>query len=157
VHTKRDGKWYLASVRESPQALASNYEHLRELEWLVGTWTARRGSQTLNLTCEWTQKRNYLIRRYSLKSADGATRTGIQVIGGAPGEGTTGSGVSAPAGGFGSKQGPRAGKRWVLEATAVTPAGVETESTNVITRLNHDSFTWQSVQRSVNEVPLKDT
>src|SRR5207248_1677885 len=47
VHTKRGGQWLLASVREAAYAPSSNYERLRDLEWLVGTWSAKNGGQTL--------------------------------------------------------------------------------------------------------------
>jgi uncharacterized protein (TIGR02246 family) len=81
VHTRRDGRWLLASVREMPHIPSSNYERLRDLEWLVGAWAAKGGGNTLELTCEWTAKRNFLTRKYSLQGPDGATKTGIQIIG----------------------------------------------------------------------------
>ena len=80
VHTRRDGKWQLASVREAPYAPPSSYENFRDLEWLVGMWTAKTGDQTLTLTCEWAEKRNFLNRKYSLKAADGTLRTGLQIV-----------------------------------------------------------------------------
>lgn len=33
---KKDGQWFLASVRESAYVAPSNYENLRGLEWVVG-------------------------------------------------------------------------------------------------------------------------
>src|SRR5262245_53131214 len=39
VLVKRDGAWLLENVRESPYVPECNYEHLSELEWLVGTWS----------------------------------------------------------------------------------------------------------------------
>jgi uncharacterized protein (TIGR02246 family) len=157
VHTRRDGQWKLASVREAPYAPASNYEHLRDLEWLVGKWSAKSGGKTLEFTCEWTEKRNFLIRRYSLEDADGPTHTGIQVIGWDPVLGGIRSWVFDSEGGFGSERWIRDGKRWVLEAGGVTRDGAEAESTNVLTQLDHDSFTWQSLKRSMNDVRLPDT
>jgi uncharacterized protein (TIGR02246 family) len=157
VHTKRDGKWQLTSVRELPYAPASNYEHLRDLEWLVGTWTAKSGGRTLTLTCEWTAKRNFLTRKYELKEADGTVRTGIQIIGWDPVVGGIRSWVFDSDGGFGDEHWTRDEKRWVLEATAVTRDGAEAVATNVLTQVNHDRFTWQSVRRTLNEVSLPDT
>jgi uncharacterized protein (TIGR02246 family) len=157
VHTRRDGKWQLASVRELPYAPASNYEHLRDLEWLVGKWTARSGGRALTLTCEWTAKRNFLTRKYELKEADGATRTGLQIIGWDPLRGGVRAWVFDSDGGFGAERWTRDGKRWVLEATAVTRDGAEAVATNVLTQLDHDRFTWQSVRRGLNQVRLPDT
>ncbi len=157
VHTKRDGQWQLTSVREAPYALASNYEHLRDLEWLVGNWTATSDGKKLELACEWTGKRNFLIRRYTLTGAAGGTRTGTQVIGWDPVLGGVRSWVFDSDCGFGSEQWIKDGQRWVLEATGVTPDGDEFEATNVLTRLDHDSFTWRSVRRELNHVGLPDT
>jgi uncharacterized protein (TIGR02246 family) len=81
VHTKRDGKWLMASVREAPYAATSNYEHLRDLEWLVGNWKAEQSGQTMEMNCEWTAKRNFLTRKYTLTAADGKTKTGLQIVG----------------------------------------------------------------------------
>src|SRR5262245_12431146 len=38
VHVKKNGQWYLSSVRDAPFAPPTNYEHLKPLEWLVGDW-----------------------------------------------------------------------------------------------------------------------
>ncbi len=157
VHTKRDGKWLMASVREAPYVSASNYDRLRDLEWLVGTWTAKHDGKTLELVCEWTAKRNFLIRKYTLTAADGATKTGIQIIGWDPVAGKIRSWVFDSDGGFGSELWTRDGKRWVLEANAIARDGAEAETVNVLTPLDHDNFNWQSVQRSVNQVRLPDT
>ena len=157
VHTRRNGKWLLASVRDAAYAPASNYERLRDLEWLVGKWTAKRDGQTLEITCEWSEKRNFLTRKYSLTNAEGTTRTGVQIIGWDPLVGAIRSWVFDSDGGFGSEKWERDGERWVLQAAAVTRDGAETESTNVLTRLDHDNFTWQSIKRSLNDVSLPDT
>jgi len=36
--TKKNGQWLLASVREAPYVQPTNYENLRELEWVIGEW-----------------------------------------------------------------------------------------------------------------------
>ncbi len=120
-------------------------------------WTAKTGDQTLTLTCEWAEKRNFLNRKYSLKAADGTLRTGLQIIAWDPILGKIRSWVFDADGGFGSEIWTRDGKRWVQEATAVTRDGGQTASTNVLTQLDHDNFTWQSVERSLNQVRLPDT
>jgi uncharacterized protein (TIGR02246 family) len=157
VHTKRDGLWLMASVRETPYAAASNYERLRDLEWLVGSWKSEHAGQTLELECEWTAKRNFLTRKFTLKAAGGTTKTGLQIIGWDPVAGKIRSWVFDSDGGFGSEWWTRDGKRWVLEAAAVTRDGTSAASVNVLTILDHDNFNWQSVQRDLNQVRLPDT
>jgi uncharacterized protein (TIGR02246 family) len=157
VHTKRDGKWLMASVREAPYAAASNYERLRDLEWLVGNWKAEHSGQTMEMNCEWTAKRNFLTRKYTLTSAEGKSKTGLQIVGWDPVAGKIRSWVFDSDGGFGSEWWTRDGKRWVLEATAVTRDGAAATAVNVMTLLDHDNFNWQSVRRDLNQVRLPDT
>jgi uncharacterized protein (TIGR02246 family) len=157
VHTKRDGQWQLASVRESNRPPSSNYEQLRGLEWLVGNWTAKGAGQSLELTCEWAAKRNFLLRRYTLSGTDGTVKTGIQIIGWDPAAGEIRSWLFDSDGGYGSERWARDGKRWVLEATGVTRDGAQLMATNVLTPVDHDSFSWQSVRRVLNQVRLPDT
>ena len=39
VYVRRDGKWLLDRVTEDEVPVVnSNYEHLKELEWMIGTW-----------------------------------------------------------------------------------------------------------------------
>lgn len=157
VHIKKDGQWQLASVRETPYVPASNYDQLRDLEWLVGSWTAQSGGRTLEQTCEWTAKRNFLTRKYTVKDAEGSTRTGIQIIGWDPMLGVVRSWVFDSDGGFGSERWTRDGQRWILEANSVTRDGAEVTATNILNRIDHDHFTWQSVRRDLNQVRLPDT
>jgi uncharacterized protein (TIGR02246 family) len=157
VHSKQDGRWLLASVQESPHVPSSNYEQLRDLEWMIGTWEAKSGSKSLELSCEWAQKRSFILRKYSLKSAGEPTTTGFQVIGWDPVEGTIRSWTFDSDGGFGSERWTRKGKRWFLQATAVARDGRQATSTNILTLMDHDSFSWQSVSRSLGQARLPDT
>jgi uncharacterized protein (TIGR02246 family) len=157
VLTKKDGQWQLASVRETPFTPSSNYDRLRDIEWLVGNWTAKGANQALDLSCEWTAKRNFLTRRYSVAAADGTTKTGLQIIGWDPLAGGIRAWIFDSDGGFGSERWTKDGQRWIIEASGVTRDGVPFAATNVITPVDKDSFTWQSIRRTVNEVRLPDT
>ena len=48
VHVKEDGKWRMATVRETAIPLPSNYGRLEDLSWLIGTWETR----TIRPPCE---------------------------------------------------------------------------------------------------------
>ena len=157
VHTKQDGQWQLASVRESAQASSSNYEQLRSLEWLVGNWASKNSGRSLEISCEWAAKRNFLLRKYVIKGADDAAKTGIQVIGWDPVEGTVVSWTFDSDGGFSSERWTKEGKRWILETAGVSHVGAEITAAYVLTPIDHDNFTWQSVRRTLDQVPLPDT
>jgi uncharacterized protein (TIGR02246 family) len=157
VHTKRDGQWLLASVRESAHVSSSNYEQLRSLEWLVGNWASKSGARSLEFSCEWTAKRSFLLRKYVIKGTDNAAKTGIQVIGWDPVEGTIVSWTFDSDRGFASERWTKEGKRWILDAAGVTHDGAEVTATYVLTPMDHDTFNWQSVRRTLDQVPLPDT
>jgi uncharacterized protein (TIGR02246 family) len=156
VHAKRDGQWQLASVRESGHVPTSNYEQLRSLEWLVGNWTWKSGSRSLEFSCEWTARRHFLLRKYVVKDADIAVKTGIQVIGWEPVAGAIVSWTFDSDGGIASERWTREGKRWILEAAGVTGDGAEVTATNLLTPVDHDSYNWQSTRRTLNQVSLPD-
>src|SRR5205823_5705382 len=61
VHVKKDGRWLLSSVRDSPFTPPGNYQHLRALEWAIGDWTGKgdRGDVEL-LSVAWGQNQNFL-------------------------------------------------------------------------------------------------
>jgi uncharacterized protein (TIGR02246 family) len=157
VHVKKNGKWLLACVRESAPTSTTNYDRLRDLEWLVGNWTAKTGGVTIDQTCEWTCHRNFLKRTFAVKQGDAVTATGMQMIGWDPTVGQIRSWTFDCDGGFGSAVWSRQGNKWVQEATGISPNGSETDATNIITPVDHNSFTWRSVGRSTNEVSLPDT
>jgi uncharacterized protein (TIGR02246 family) len=157
VHIKKDGQWQLASVREGPHVSSSSYEQLRSLEWMIGNWSAKNGAQSLELSCEWTAKRNFILRKYTLKNADGTAKSGVQIIGWDPLAGGIRSWIFDSDGGFGSERWTKEGKKWFLEASAVTRDGAQAAATNILTPLDHDHFNWQSVRRALNQARLPDT
>ena len=148
------GRWRV--WRETPYTPTSNYEHLRDLEWMVGNWRSVNGAQVLDLNCEWTGKRNFLTRSFNVKNAEGAISNGLQIIAWDPVVGGIRSWVFDSDGGIGAERWTRDGKRWVMEATGATRDGAQTSAVNILTPLDHDSFTWQSIRRSVNQVRLDD-
>ena len=149
VHVKRDGRWLLSSVRESPYEPPSNYEYLKELEWLIGKWAAKGNNAALEQTCEWTGNKNFITRTYTVKAADGLTSTGMQVIAWDPMARRIRSWTFDSDGSFRSEWWAHEGNRWVVSATGVLRDGSRTQSTNVLTCVDDDTFTWRSVQRGI--------
>jgi len=157
VHAKRDGKWLMESVHESHYKTSSNYENLRDLEWLIGTWTANPPGGLVEMTCEWTANRNFILCKQATKKGDSVMATSTQVIGWDPLHGRIRSWDFDSEGGFGSELWTRDGQRWVLEATGVRRDATVTEAANVITQVDANAFTWQSIRRRVNGAEMPDT
>src|SRR5262249_26170479 len=62
VHVKRDGDWFLSSVRDAPYAPPTNQEHLAELEWLIGEWAdVNAKGEVARLTYHWSEQQNFIL------------------------------------------------------------------------------------------------
>jgi uncharacterized protein (TIGR02246 family) len=157
VQVKRDGKWLMESVHESPCKSSSNYDNLRDLEWMIGTWTANPPGSSVEMKCEWTCSRNFIHCTQATKKGDSVVATSTQIIGWDPLRGQIRSWNFDSDGGFGSELWTRDGQRWVLEATGVRRDATVTEAANIITPVDATTFTWQSLRRRVNGAEMPDT
>jgi uncharacterized protein (TIGR02246 family) len=156
VHVKQDGKWLMASVRDLASAALSNYELLRELEPLVGNWTASGPQGRVETSCEWIENRNFLRRRYTTYRDDKEVGSGFEIIGVDPSIGAITSWQFSADGAIGRNLWAREGNHWVIEAHGTMPNGTPTAALNILTPVNNDTFTWRSTNRSVNGEPAQD-
>lgn len=153
VHLKRDGKWFLDRVSEAgePAPRPSNYERLQELDWMVGSWIddAVEGT-TIQTDVEWTKNRNFMTRSFAVVIGDQVDMSGMQIIGWDPVKNQIRSWVFDSDGGFGDGTWVRKDDRWVIQSTATLPDGGRATATNILKRIDDNTATWQSVNRSVN-------
>lgn len=154
LHVREDDGWRMASVREwlpDPQEQVS----LKDVEWLLGSWTARGPGGELRITFAWDEDRAFLRGRYVLSKGDRVVNAGTQVIGKNPGGGLR-SWVFDKSGTFGESVWSREENRWAIEASETLPDGSETTAVNLLIPLGKDAFTWQSVKRTVAGSALPD-
>ena len=157
VHVKKDGKWMLSSVRDAPYAPPSNYEHLRDLEWLIGNWVdAKDNGPVGQASFDWSSSQNYIVGSFS------AVIKNIEVTGGDERIGWDAAAKQIRSwsfdedGGFAEGIWTKDGDRWVVKSKRVRPDGKKVVSTNVITRIDADDLTWQSKDRTVDGKPAPD-
>jgi hypothetical protein len=127
---------------------------LREISWLIGTWTAKVGESEVRTTYEWDESKHFILVRFAIKDKE-RTLSGTQRIGYDPRSGQLRSWLFEDGGGFGEAIWARDGNRWVQTAMGVQADGSEMTATNILTPLGKDAFTWQSVDRKLDgeEVP----
>src|SRR6516165_10235640 len=65
-----NGKWLIASVRESRVDVASNYPYLQPLEWLIGSWAAKSPGRTTETTFAWTKNKSFIKRTFRITTAE---------------------------------------------------------------------------------------
>ncbi len=157
VHSKRNGKWIMVFGRDAPYVPASNEDYLKDLEWLIGDWAPEAKDKPLRLHFEWMAQKNFIKNTYIATKEGQATLTGGQIIGWNPKQGRIVSWHFDAQGGFGEDSWTKDGEKWVIEATGVLRDGSESTALNIVTRLDANSFTWQSVKRTLDGVRLPDT
>jgi uncharacterized protein (TIGR02246 family) len=152
VHVKRDGKWLLDRVSEveEPTPPPSNYEHLKELEWMIGSWIDKDENATIHTDCEWTKNRNFMTRSFAVAIGDKVHMSGMQIVGWDPIAKQIRSWVFDSNGGYSDGKWKHKGNRWIVQQTGVLADGGKTTSTNIFTHVDQDSFTWQSIDRTVD-------
>ena len=152
VHVKRDGQWMLDRVSEEevPQPPPSHYEELKELEFLVGSWVDSDDQATIQTDCEWTKNRNFLTRSFAVIIGDQVDMSGMQVIGWDPAAKKIRSWVFDSDGGFGEGTWTRKGDRWFIQSTGTLADGSRTSAVNILTYIDDDTLTWQSINREVD-------
>jgi uncharacterized protein (TIGR02246 family) len=152
VNVKRDGKWLLDRVAEEepPAPPLSNYERLKELEWMVGSWVDQDENATVQTDCEWAKNRNFMTRSFAVVVGDEVDVAGMQVIGWDPQAEQIRSWVFDSDGGFAEGKWTRKADRWLIHQTGTLPDGQKTSAVNIITYIDDDSCTWQSVNRTVD-------
>src|SRR5262249_44111462 len=84
------------------------------------------------------------------------TFIGTQVIGVDPRSGVVHSWAFEADGGFGEADWHRDGDHWVLDATGILSDGGVLKQTNILRRVDDDKFTWQSVNRTLDDSEIAD-
>jgi hypothetical protein len=149
VHVKREGQWLLDRVSEVevPAPPPSHYEQLKELEWMVGSWIDDNEGVLIQTDCEWTKNKNFLTRSFAVMVGDRVDMSGMQIIGWDPAAKQIRSWVFDSDGTFGEGTWTRKDDAWSIKQTGTLPDGKKTSALNIITKVDDDSCTWQSINR----------
>jgi uncharacterized protein (TIGR02246 family) len=158
VHVKRDGDWYLGSVREAPFAPPGNREHLAELEWLIGDWadTSTKG-ETARSSYHWGENENFIIGEFTTTFKQFAIGGGTQRIGWDAANKQLRSWTFETNGGFGGGLWKRGdGNQWIIKASATLNDGKKMTATGLLTRLDADTLTMEFRDRTIDGQPASD-
>lgn len=157
VHVKRDGKWLMAVGHDAPYVEVANGEYLKQLEWLVGEWAPDAKDKPLRLRFEWMAQKNFIKNTFNIVTDGEESLTGGQIIGWDPKLGSIVSWHFDAQGGFGHDVWTQDGAKWVIEATGIFRDGSESTAVNILTPIDANRFSWQSVNRKLEGVSLPDS
>jgi uncharacterized protein (TIGR02246 family) len=153
IHVKRDGKWLLDRVTEEDEReVVSNYDKLKDLEWMVGTWVDNDDDDdtTIEITCKWAKNQNFLVRSFSMTIRDELDTSGIQIIGWDASAKQIRSWMFDSNGDFSEGFWTRKGKNWQISIKETLANGKKASETAILRVIDRDNFTWQSVDRQVD-------
>jgi uncharacterized protein (TIGR02246 family) len=154
VHVKRDGKWLLDRVTDTAadpvEPPKSNYEHLKPLEWMIGSWVDEGEGSTITTDCEWTKNRNYMTRSFAMIVGNQVDTSGMQVIGWDPVNKQFRSWVFDSDGAFSEGTWTQKGNKWLIQQKGTLVDGGQTTALNIIKRVDDNTLTWQSINRTID-------
>ena len=158
IYVKREGKWLIASARGAVSFPPSNYDHLKELEWMVGTWAleGESGAGHIHTTCRWSENKNYLVREVRAELHDQISVSGTVRIGWDPRQKKIKSWVFENDGSLFQGTWTRQGNRWLVEESGTLQDGTEASAVNILTPIDADTFQFQSVRRKLGGQPEPD-
>jgi hypothetical protein len=129
VWVKRDGRWLLASLRESAAEAQQARPELRPLAWLVGEWAGTGGDAAVIMSWDWSDGGQYLVGEYLIYGKDGELAGGTQRLGWDPAAKQIKSWTFNSQGGAGEGRWRRDGDRWTAESAHVAADGKTASST----------------------------
>jgi len=158
IHVRQDGTWLLACVREWHEDVDSKYSHLKPLEWLIGTWVATSPGRTAETTFEWTRNKNFIKRTFTIKlgEQDFTITKGTQLIGYDPSKGEIRSWLFDSESGFAESVWSVDGNHLVGQSNVVLADGSTAQSTDTLTQITDNQFTFQSTKRTIEGEAVED-
>jgi uncharacterized protein (TIGR02246 family) len=156
VHIKANGKWLISNVRDSRVEIPSSYGHLQDLEPLIGSWVADEHDAKMEVVCRWLANKNFIERKYSVQESGRETSSGLQVIGWDPLQQRVQSWTFTSDGGYAIGVWSPREKGWAVVSKGVMADGTISTSVNLMTLIDRDGLTWQSVERAAGGVRLPD-
>jgi uncharacterized protein (TIGR02246 family) len=157
VHVKKDGQWYLDSVRDSPFVAPANADRLRGLAWAIGEWTGNTETgEVERLAFDWTENQNFIIASFTTAAKNALVGDATVWIGWDPTAKNIRAWLFDSTGGFGDGSWTQEGNKWSLKMTAILQDGKKATATYVLTPVDGDNLTLQAKDRSVDGKAVPD-
>ena len=148
VYLKQDGAWKVDGIRETElPVVVPPSERLKALEWLIGEWGSEKAKAGAKF--EWAWNKNYIKAIFKMDMQDKMPLEGNQLIGWDPVAGSIRSWVFDSDGAYAEGIWRQNGNRWIIKFTNVLTDGTRATATNIYTRIDDNTVTWQSVGRQV--------
>jgi uncharacterized protein (TIGR02246 family) len=157
IHVKVDGVWYLSGVRDAIALPPSNFEPLRDLEWLVGNWVDEADSgEMARASYSWSEGQNFVLCSFHIALKGVPIGSGSQRIGWDPAAKRVRSWSFDANGSFGEGAWSVEGNTWTVKNSTTLRDGKVFSSINRITRIDADHLTVGSTKCTLDGKPVPD-
>lgn len=155
VHVKKDGKWRIGQLVETPMPEIAPGDRLAELAWLIGNWEEADKEAGVNILShfQWARGGNFITRNVTVKRGDDPVLEGWQIIGWDPVEEAIRSWTFDGEGGFSGGLWTSEGQRWLARESGYAADGSRTSADQTITKAADDKFYWESGNRTLDGDP----
>ncbi len=145
-----------------------NYEHLKHLEWMLGTWEAEIEAEEagpgieagqkiqLRMENEWQLQKNIIAVAWTIKVKDFTLSSHQGMIGYDAANERVVSGGFNSQGGYGFAVWSGESPRLMADRTGAKGDGKKVSSVLVVTKVDADTFTSQSTKRTEDGQKLED-
>lgn len=156
IHVKKDDKWRISQLIETPMPGITPNDRLAELAWLVGEWEEadKEAGVTIRSRYQWARGGSFITRNVTVKRGDDPVFEGWQIIGWDPVAEGIRSWTFDDAGGYSEGNWKREGQRWLARETGYAADGSRTSADQTITKTGDDRFFWESGNRTLDGDPL---
>jgi uncharacterized protein (TIGR02246 family) len=156
LYVLQDGKWLLGSVHDMHVDSPSNYHRLDDFEWLIGTWQAGAGENRIETTCRWLKNKSFVERTYQVITAGLPSASGLQIIGWDPQQQQLCSWNFSSDSGYAKEVWKPLANGWWTLSSGVTGDGTKTTAIKVFQKLDDDTLSLKSTDRTRGGVRLPD-
>ncbi|MEO8616107.1 MAG: nuclear transport factor 2 family protein [Luteolibacter sp.] len=155
IYLKKDGKWKMSQLVETPVPDATPSERLSQLSWLIGDWNEadKDAGVTVHSHYQWARGGSFITRNVTVKRGDDSVLEGWQIIGWDPVAEGIRSWTFDDEGGYAEGRWTNEGERWLSRESGYAPDGSRTSADNTISKTAADTFFWESGNRTLDGDP----
>ncbi|HVJ87502.1 MAG TPA: nuclear transport factor 2 family protein [Caulifigura sp.] len=133
AHLRQNGQWKMVSARSMGEELVSSYEHLRQLDFLLGDWIDEDPNSVVESSFRFESGKNFLIHEFSVRRGKSVVQTGTHRIGWDPQAKRIRGWIFDSQGGFGESSWEEVDGSWIVKSTGVSSEGASVSGTRTLT------------------------
>lgn len=156
-YVKENGNWLIKALHEIElEEPFSNFDHLKDLAWLVGKWEDSDENVDIEFENQWDKNKNFIVQQFNMKIYGQDDIEGKQIIAWDPVKSGVRSWVFDSEGGFGEGTWEKVKESWYATMKFTLGDGSPASSINIYTPVNDHTYTFASIEREVDGEILPD-